>query len=432
MHRLLFISEQHQYQRLDNLSDYLRAVLSEEIYQKSFFYRPDMLCFRLYNDGTNLFADTNYFIGVDWLVPEKAAVYIEPKLNAISQIDFTQMLLQSLEGTENVNHLDNLFHVDYSQTWITIPTQKDLLSPTLIVQFLMLAQKIVRKGLRRSYYRVTENLNNRVKGKILIGEQIKHNILKNRLTKTICSYQEYGINTPENQFLKLILQFAGSYMDQRNSFFTSEQLFKLKNILHFCLTAFEQVSVLENKHQRIKVSPNPFYKEYNKAIEIGEYILKRFSFNISKTNQTQTSTPPFWIDMSKLFELFVFGKFKKIFPRPGEITYHDAFMGGKETDILIKSDGYKCVVDCKYKPQYQSSSPSLDDKRQLAGYTRLKSVYNKLSIPLDQVVRGLIVYPNQNASIVIEKESLFKTNIEEYVSFYKLGIKLPELSKFAG
>lgn len=388
-----------------------------------------MQCFQLSIEGENVFADTNYFIGADWLEPEKAAVYVEPKLNDIQQVNFLGMLMQSLEAAENLDHIEGLFHAEFDQPWISIPQQKDLLSPILIVQFLKLLQKIVRKGVKKSYYRFTDNLDSRIKGKILVGQQIKENIVKNRLTKTICNFQEFGINNSENQFLKLVLAFVSSYINQKNHFFSKEQNEMLKNMLNYCSPAFERVETLQNKHQRIHARKNVFYREYEDAIRIGGFILKRFSFNINKTGQSQTSTPPFWIDMSKLFELYVFGKLKKEFPEPEAITYHDTYLGGKETDILVRMDGYKCVIDCKYKPQYKDNTPSLEDKRQLAGYTRLKSVYNKLQIQESEIVKGLIIYSHQDFNEQFQKEDLFKEEIGEYVDFYKLGVKLPEITK---
>jgi 5-methylcytosine-specific restriction enzyme subunit McrC len=428
MEHLLYISEQHQHKNLGTLSEYLKTVLFEKVYKKAFHHNVDMLCFHVYKEHQDYFVDTNYFIGVDWLVPKRAAVYIEPKLNDTSQINFLGMLLQSLETTENLEHLDGLFHVEYEKDWILIPEQKDLLSPILIVQFLTLMQKIVRKGLKKSYYRVRENLNSRIKGKILLGQQIKENIVKNRLTKTICDFQEHGINTEENKFLKLVLKFVSSYLSRKKqNLFEKEQTQELQNILHYCLSSFQHVTELNDEHQKISVKKNVFYMEYEKAIKIGEYILKRFSFNINKTSLSQTSTPPFWIDMSKLFELYVFGKLKKIFAQSTDVTYHDTFLGGKETDILVRADKYKCIVDCKYKPQYKYNTPSLDDKRQLAAYTRMRSVYGKLEIDEKELIKGVIIYPDQDRDEAINKEYLFKTEIGEYVEFYKVGIRLPEI-----
>ena len=427
MEHLLYISEQHEKKPIENLSSFLQSVLVEKSYQKPFYYNAEMLCFQLHNKNQVFTVDTNYFVGVDWLIPGEAAVYVEPKLNNEEQVNYLGMLLQSLEAPENLEHLEGLFHVDYDSPWITIPDQKDRLSPLLIVQFLKLVQRIVRKGLKKSYYRITENLDSRIKGKILVGQQIKENIVKNRLTKTICNYQEYGFNTTENQFLKLVLEFVSSYINQKNRFFNKDQNLQLQHILSYCLPSFEHVDSLRQKHERIHVKKNVFYKEYEEAVKIGGYILKRFSFNINKTSASNTTTPPFWIDMSKLFELYVYSKLVKIFPEPESVTYHDRFMGGKETDILLRKDGYNCVIDCKYKPQYENSNPSLADKRQLAGYVRLKTVYKKLDTPFDKLIKGLIIYSHQDCDAQIKKEKLFENEIGEYVEFYKLGISLPHI-----
>lgn len=429
MHHLLYISEQHRRKPILQVSPDLHAVVPEGEYKKMYYHRPEMVCFQVYKEQQSYFADTNYFVGVDWLVPEKAAIYIEPKLNDTRQVDFLGMLLQSLEASENLEHLEGLFHVEYDQPWIQIPESKDWLSPLLIVQFLKLVQKIVQKGLKKSYYRVTENLNSRVKGKILVSRQIKENLVKNRLTKTVCNYQEYGVNTVENQFLKLVLAFVTSYISQKRHVFNPAQNIALQHMLHYCQPAFEQVDILKDKHQRFQVNKNVFYKEYEQALKIGGYLLKRYSFNINKISQTHAATPPFWVDMSKVFELYVFGQLKKLFPAPDSVTYHDKYRGGKETDILLRDDGHKCVIDCKYKPQYQDHSPSLDDKRQLAGYTRLKRVYDKLGVPYHEIVKGLIIYSHQSCEDTIKKENILnaETRIGEYVEFYKLGVSLPTL-----
>lgn len=426
MCRIIYISEQHRRLRLPALYDDLKLVFSEKEYIKPFFHKPDMMCFQFYSDTQDLTVNSNYFIGVDWLVSEKVAIYIEPKLNdELNETDFLGMLMESLEATENLEHLEGLYHVDYNKPPITIPDQKNVLSPILIIQFLKLTQKIVQKGLMKSYYRVTENLNNRVKGKILVSSQIKENLVKNRMTNTICNYQEFGINTKDNQFLKLVLEFVSSWLSSRAHYFEPLQQSIFQNLLNYCLPAFQHVDVLFKPHLVILCKKNVFYKEYEAAIKIGQAILKYFSFNITKTSLTQSNTPPFWIDMSKLFELYVFKQLKQIFPEPGLVTYHDRFRGGKETDILIRADQYRCVVDCKYKPQYENNEPTLEDKRQLAGYTRLKSVYHKLSVIPNTVVKGVIIYSYQGAPTHIQKSDLFKTNVEEYVDFFKIGIRLP-------
>lgn len=426
MHRLIFASEQHQAKML-SVGDHLKPYFINKEYVKVFRLKEETeLCFRISHESGEFLIDSSYFIGADWIVQDEVALYIEPKLNdGLQEIDFLGMLMESLDAPENFEHLNSLFDVDYNASWLTIPQKKDLLSPLLIVQFLKLLQSIVKKGLKKSYYTIQTNLTNKIKGKVLVGRQIKENVLKNRLTKTVCEYQEFGFNFEENKFLKTVLSFVKTYVYQSNTYFSEQQKSNLIAILNFCSPAFHTVEELENLHGEIKIQRNVFYKDYQEAFRIGQYILKRFSYNVSRTSSTTCFTPPFWIDMSKLFELFVFKKLKYVFPSPDSVTYHDRFMGRKETDILIKVKGYESVVDCKYKPQYKNHSPSLEDKRQLAGYTRLKGVYKKLNLPYDQVVKGLIVFSHQSCPSNFTEEEVYKERIEEYISFYKLGISLP-------
>lgn len=429
MNRLIYASEQYENKSID-LTDELRIHFKiNENYFKQFKTSSESRnCFKLSCEESDIRIETNYFIGVDWIITDKVSLYIEPKLNdEVREIDFLNMLMDSLNAPENFNHLDDLFDIKYEESWIPIPQKKDILSPVLIVQFLKLLQHIVKKGLKKSYYNVQANLNGKVKGKILVASQIKENILKNKYTHTICQYQEFGVNYTENQYLKEVMSFVKTYICQSNNYFTNEQKKNLLNILNYCAPPFEQVEGLKNKHVKIKVKRNVFYKDYEEATRIGELILKRFSYNISKAGVVAVTTPPFWIDMSKLFELYVFKKLKEIFPISGEVTYHDRFLGKKETDILIRAENFQSVVDCKYKPRYIDNNPSLEDKRQLAGYTRLNSVYDKLKIPYNEIVKGLIIYSHQSFKSDISKEDLYKRPIKEYVDFYKLGISLPEV-----
>ena len=44
-----------------------------------------------------------------------------------------------------------------------------------------------------------------------------------------------------------------------------------------------------------------------------------------------------------------------------------------------------------------------------------------------ELIRGPIIYPDQSLKDTIKENELFKTPMGEYVQFYKLGIRLPEL-----
>jgi len=188
------------------------------------------------------------------------------------------------------------------------------LSIFLITEYLNILQRIVRKGLKKSYYRVEENLNNKVKGHILVSRTIQRNLAKGRITDNVCRYQVYDIDSPENR------------------------------------------------------------KEYFTAVEYAQLLLRRFSYDITLVGKSQIVTPPFWIDMSKLFELYVFGKLKKIFIGKREIQYH-VKAHRQELDYLLKPTEWTepYVIDAKYKPRYkQGGGITMDDAREVSGYARFE------------------------------------------------------------
>ena len=364
---LILAREHHDETHCSYLEDHLEDLKNGA--HKIVFKNTNAPCYYINLSKDQLSLKTSYYVGVDWIIEGKLPLMVESKINKDreEEIDVLGMLFDSMLHPENLAHLDGLLHIEFDRPWITIPEQQDVLSPFLIVQFMAILSKIVRKGIRKDYYRVTNNLRNRVKGKILVAEQIKQNVFKNRNTNTVCNYQEFGTDHPENQFLKLVLWQIQRYLEENPRLFSGFSNQLAQSII-YCLPAFEHVQIAQQHVKTVGVKRSSFYTEYLKAVELGEAILRRLAFNVTKKfSSTSVQTPPFWIDMSKLFELYVFGKLKELFPNPESLSYHDSFAGGKETDISLKEIDYKCVIDCKYKPKYENQNPSLEDKRQQPG-----------------------------------------------------------------
>ena len=171
------------------------------------------------------------------------------------------------------------------------------------------------------------------------------------------------------------------------------------------------------------------YKEYQQALKLAKFILKRYGYTISTVHPIEIQTPPFWIDMSKLFELYVFAKLKELFPLNGEVEYHIK-TNRQELDFIINSKDkrYQMVVDAKYKPQYKDGNISKEDIRQVSGYARMKSIYRELGMEdkHNEVIDCLVIYSDQKA----ERKDFVKDNFDyfpenNYVKFYKIGIELP-------
>lgn len=177
-------------------------------------------------------------------------------------------------------------------------------------------------------------------------------------------------------------------------------------LVHYNFAAFQQVNS-QKFTSYDKVESNPFYKVYNNAFSLGNQILKLISHSYGSVYGDNKKHPPHWIDMSKLFELYVFKKLRERFTGADEVKYHEK-MHYQELDFIInekKENGIKAVVDAKYKPRYKNGSPTKEDARQLSGYSRLNKVYQELQINDDQIIPVYFIYPKELSRIADEHEN---------------------------
>lgn len=424
----------------------------------------EYLCFKKQQIADKIInVSSDYYVGIDWLTKDKSRyIQVEPKLNnkviesfekisdtdieKISEkeieqwdkknkeeiqsssreyeVDVIGMLMQIMSHSEVSRHTENLLLVDWEDQEILINQKQDLLTPFLVVRFLNLLKEIVRKGLKKSYYKKQENLRNRVKGKILVGQQIRQNVFKNRLTNTVCEYQVFGEDSLENRFLNKVFIFCTNYVENNKIYFKEEnEIFWLINYIR---PSFEHIGSEINIQDIKNYKHNPFFKEYKEAITIGQQILKRFSYNITKTTEEKISTPPFWIDMPKMFELYVYAQLLKDNPELQAKDFNYQFSThGNALDFLICSNK-KIVVDAKYKLHYNYSQVH-NDIRQVSGYARLKKVRNEFP-QLNEEIECLIIYPKTIGSIskkTLNLNSLKWDEINAYHKVYKIGISLP-------
>jgi 5-methylcytosine-specific restriction enzyme subunit McrC len=417
--------------------------------------------YKIHPSATKIELEADYYVGADWIIPNKKFVYVAPKINTKlvekfkgeldneagssdqdnvppdyvpKGLNYLKMYMDAVSRPEVMEHSDGLLFIDWDSPEIQLTqNEEDLLTPFLVVQYLKLVRNIVRKGLKKSYYTLTNNLQSKVKGKILVGQNIKTNIVKNRLTNTVCQYQEFGTDSTENRFLKKVLTFVSTYIAN------SEKLFKgneaaLRQIIGYCNPAFENVSGECAEHDLKSIKPNAFYKEYKEAIRIGKLLLKRFAYTISNTSSNQpVCTPPFWIDMPRLYELYVYQLLLKANEENTDKVKYQFSTYGNYLDFLICNGKHSVVIDTKYKLHYNHGHLH-SDIRQVAGYARLNKVLDEVAKGLDgfdrdTVLPCLIIYPDPNLedcpSLEIGKLIDDHRKINAYHKVFKLGVPLP-------
>lgn len=429
---MIVLDEQYGYREINKKIDFdpqdYKQDLKKPLYNKYFTQKKNGkgLCYELALNATEFNFKTSYFVGVDWILENKLPIYVQPKQNTeTSEINFIAMLFEALKEPENFNHLDHLFEIDFSKPEIEIEQEQDLISPFLVIQFLHLLKKLVKKGLRKSYYPVVKNLNSKVRGKILVQETIRKNHFKRKLLHNYCRYEEYGANSIENRILKKALLFSLKVTQN----FRGIDLNPLNEIYRYVQPSFDKVNDDVDLIDLKTYKPSPLFKEYKEALKLAKIILKRYGYSIKTINEEKVKTPPFWIDMSKLFELYVFKKLREAFPEKGEITYHKSF-NRLEPDYILKSaDGnFSMVVDAKYKPNYKDDCISKEDAWQVSGYARMKNVYDFLNIKdVHFNIDCLVIYSNQFLdNMTLERVKLKSNEEKNYVNIYKIGVKLPE------
>lgn len=380
---------------------------------------------------------TSYFIGIDWLPEEEWAVSVYPKLDldkdSDKKTDVFSMLFNCLKHPHiTEKDTDELYHIKFDKPYIAIEKERDYLTPLLLIHYLQVLKRLVKKGIKKGYYKKSENLHSRIKGKIHTSYNIKHNTFKPLLN--YCSYDEFGVNTIENRILKKALLFTKKTLGHYKKNFLSQA--KVEPLLHYCDSAFEKVDDEVGIWQLKSFKSNAFYKEYDEALRLAKLILKRFAYNLKSTEENTVKIPPFWIDMTRLFELYVLGLLMDSFS-PEQVDHHVELRpedGKKELDFLLKSEDCKMVIDAKYKTWWKNAKwedktkkdDIRDDIRQVSGYARLEKVYEKLGIKYPISIDCLIVYPDLEAKPEICREEMKKTEVNGYYGIYKLGVRIPQ------
>lgn len=400
-----------------------------------FLNQKEAKCARFFQESGSHYLECSYYIGADWFPHrEKEWFYVESKLNKridansgdelpvgpndLVEVDVLKMLFDSIQEPEVREHTNELFEIKFDSEWIPLTRKQDLISPLIMIQFLNLVKDIVRKGLKKSYYRVEDNLYAKVKGKVLVGGTIKQNLVKNKSLNTICQYEQFGINGIENRILKKALVYIKRYISTCQGLVHASFLQETFNYIQPAfLDVSEEVSLNDIKHLKF----NPFYKNYEQAIDLAKLILSRFSYNLNSIQDQDTIlTPPFWIDMSKLFELYVLGKLRKRF---GPNLKYLVRTYGNELDFLLSKGDDSVVIDAKYKPSY-AVHVNHQDIRQISGYSRLKKVRDNAKVSEGWMLDCVIIYPDFESGVENITE-LQATKIEQYEKVWKVGVKLP-------
>lgn len=364
-----------------------------------------------------------YYIGVSWLSPGKSAVAVLPKIDGI---DFMRMFLTALNnrGEDIQDKLLSIYGINFNAPGIAADGVPIEVTPMLMLHFIRLLSPIVTKGLKHNYTQIEENLHGTIKGKLLLSPHIKHNIMRGIVSDNYCRHQRYGENCIENRILRCALDVATGYLAR----FCSDYYHELQSEIIRTVNKFAHIENYVTRPEVTHHRVNPLFRDYARALRVARMILRRYDYDIRNVEgRPQTLTPPFWIDMPLLFELYTLSLLRRRYG--SRIRYHITSRGN---EIDFAKPDERLIIDAKYRQRWRDMTDH-DNIRQLSGYARNISLRRKLLGYEDTrtIFPCMIAYPDADGAddFMSSPDSLLEdphaTPVDSYLNFSKLGIRLP-------
>lgn len=386
---------------------------------------------------TNLRA--SFYIGASWLKKDELAVVVTPKM---PNINFVEMFVAALEvdSRNESDYFAKCYGIQFDEPTIEADTRLSQLTPMLVLHYVSVLHRLATRGLRRSYITREENLKAKVKGRIMLGRHLRQNVFQQRVDRVFCQYQEFTDDTPENRLLKRALLFAEQFIDGKSGLRHKIENTNIPKHLRQLKSKFEHISDDIEPYQIQHLSTNKLFRDYREAIRVAKMLLRRFDYSIAKATSEPQKTPPFWIDMARLYEMYVYSKLSAAYG--SEIAFQVPGHFRTAVDFIKRDE--RIILDTKYKPHYEGSNRGIiDDIREMSGYARDTRILHALGAANDSgEIKCVIIYPEQRIFKPEEgedvaaddcREIIFNgqpiipqsSKIKQFNSFYKISVPLP-------
>lgn len=368
----------------------------------------------------------SYMIGAEWIDDKEALVVTTKK--GMEKIDFLTMFMTCFTSDLSVEAFSEIYNIDCEAPNIHAPSLKGVLSPLIVLHFLGVVSRI--RSLKKGYVHYRENLK-KVKGHIQVMKNERKNIAVKRFDRVFCDYDEYTANIPENRLIKKALLFSKQIL--MHIIEKHQSGTKAKIMLSRALAMFENVSEDVQTRDVRQIKGNKLFSEYNEAIRLAKLILQQYDYSISKVSMEEENISPFTLDMSLLYEHYVYGLLREAYGK--RISYQYKGETGYP-DFLYCSSGFRAILDTKYIPKYEAALLDNYVIRQLSGYSRDLPILKKLGYKdIDEEspvpnVPCIIIYPKDGDDVKnpfknSELKDLCEKPVHKLARFYKICIPLP-------
>ena len=370
---------------------------------------------------------SSYYIGITEIHGQHIEVL--PKLE---DLDFMSLFSFALLYQPSSDYFSSCYDINWDKEIIASTELYNTLTPLLVMQYLSILEKLVGKGLKRDYITIEENLHSKIRGKLRPIANWRKNELKKKEDYFYCQYQVFSANIPVNRLLKKALDISllllGNVRSRSNNM----------TGLAFLSSKLKLVEAFKNIDSNVRLESVRNYKfdklnmYYSEAIRLAKCII-RHQDNSLNDGSGNKKVPLFWIDMSRLYEVYVLGLLQT--HCPNQILFQVKGSYDTQCDYLHVGEGI--VLDAKYKLWYSSYSgrhspknknAMIADIREISAYARDEQLLSYMNKDVCTPI-CVIIHPDKETTKLetVLSDSVKNNRVEGYRDFYRLGIDLPRL-----
>ena len=377
------------------------------------------------NRGDDGYWWSSYYIGLSEINGQHIEVL--PKLE---NLDFMSLFSFALLYQPSSEYFSSCYDINWEKEIYASTELYNILTPLLVMQYLNILDKLVGKGLKRDYITIEDNLHSKIRGKLRPIANWRKNEIKKKEDYFYCQYQVFSANIPVNRLLKKALDISILLLGNVRS--------RSRNMtgLAFLSSKMKLIEAFKNIDSNVRLESIRNYKfdklnmYYSEAIKLAKCII-RHQDNALTDGSGKKKVPLFWIDMSRLYEVYVLGILQTHYPN--NILFQVKGSYGTQCDYLHIGEGI--VLDAKYKLWYSSYNgrrshvdSMIADIREISAYARderfLNLMNNNVSTP-----KCVIIHPDEETTNLgaVLSDSVKNNKVEGYRDFYRLSIDLPRL-----
>ncbi|MGI9307148.1 MAG: 5-methylcytosine restriction system specificity protein McrC [Gammaproteobacteria bacterium] len=341
------------------------------------------------------------FIGLVWIGggESRAVLRVDSKF---SEMNYIRMFAECAAHPVIGARLGKCLRFWADEELIPIPKSPDFLE-LAAAAYLRELNELCRRHLRRHFLRARENFTGKVKGKILINENLRRNITRCRPDRVFCEYQSVSDDILENRILRAALERAARFVS--SSCIGEKNNAIMRQWIRASRAALQGVSVAPVKRADFAAArKRGAFAFYRAPLELAKIVLLQLGFNPHEEIPQHAKTPPFALDSAELFERYAELQLLKTYPGLKALYNDRQNIGSGADDFVrrVRPDFYipsaegetPQIIDAKYKDNLiNKQQPEQEDVFQIIAYSRHRGVLRKINCAENGAVELSLVYP---------------------------------------